>query len=166
MKNIPTWFAVGQEFDCEDDVHRQEAFICEFHGFDLPRFDLWLLSLPDSELRSEMLERRKLAIEALGENNHDVADRHLEHMLTIQRSEQYILPLARHAESVKKKRRKILSQARKHRVPAHDWEAVAKLEASLLAAGKATRSLAGIIESRLGVPKTTYRAWRKRKATA
>lgn len=62
--------------------------------------------------------------------------------------------------------RQTMEKARAERVEKHDWEAVGRLEAELLASGKSARDLAGIIEKRLGVPKTTYREWRRsRKAT-
>lgn len=117
MKNIPTWIAVGQDFDCEDDAHRQEAFACEFHGFNLPRFDIWLVSLPDSELRREMLDRRRLAIEALRTNNHDAAIRHLEFMHTARlfdEREQFLLPLAqrdkKRQDGTRKERRPAITE--------------------------------------------------------
>ena len=117
MKNIPTWIAVGQDFDCESDAHKQEAFACEFHDFNLPRFDLWLLSLPDCELRTEMLERRKLATEALRANNHEVAARHLECMHMSQlydKREQFLLPLAqrdkKRQDGTRKERRPAITE--------------------------------------------------------
>jgi hypothetical protein len=61
--------------------------------------------------------------------------------------------------------RKKMQVARAERTSNHDWAAVAKLEADLLAAGKPERNLAGIIEKRLGIPQNTYRDWRRRKTT-
>lgn len=69
------------------------------------------------------------------------------------------------AETASRHKKK-MQVARAERTSSHDWAAVAKLEADLLEAGRSERNLAGIIESRLGIPQTTYREWRKRKPTA
>lgn len=46
------------------------------------------------------------------------------------------------------------------------WIKVERLEAELLASGKSERDLSSIIEKRLGIPKKTYRDWRRKRKTA
>lgn len=46
-----------------------------------------------------------------------------------------------------------------------DWSPVQRLVEELLAAGKDERSLAGIVEQRLGIPQRTFRRWRRKTAT-
>ncbi|MDH4560459.1 hypothetical protein [Pseudomonas sp. BN411] len=46
------------------------------------------------------------------------------------------------------------------------WIRVERLEAELLASGKSERDLSSIIEKRLGIPKKTYRDWRRKRKTA
>lgn len=48
----------------------------------------------------------------------------------------------------------------------HDWPAVGKLVADLLDAGKTERELSGIVKTRLGVPATTFRRWRRKAAVS
>lgn len=58
-----------------------------------------------------------------------------------------------------------MQKARDGRAPRHDWAAVAKTERELEQAGRSQRDFAAIIEQRHGIPPTTYREWRRRKAT-
>lgn len=58
-----------------------------------------------------------------------------------------------------------MATAREARPETHPWEAVEKLVDELLAAGKDERSLAGIVEKRLGIPQRTFRRWRRKTAT-
>ena len=75
-------------------------------------------------------------------------------------------PIARVAEERKRAQREILNKkARPARQPKHDWEKVERLEKLLLAAGKGQREFAGIIESKLGVPRSTYRDWKNKKTS-
>lgn len=164
---FPRWLAVGDDFDCDDDQQRLIAVMCAINGFDLPRFDLWASALPERE-RLAMYERREMATKALMANHQDLALAHLEFMLVCKgrdEREQFLLPLARHADSIKKKRGKIMSKAREGRAPKHNWLTVQTLECELLASGVSPRDLAAIIEKRLKVPATTYREWRRRKQT-
>lgn len=58
------------------------AFALEMHAnFKLPEFDMWLLAIPKCGFRTELEERRQLAIEAVLDNRHDAAFRHLEWMM-------------------------------------------------------------------------------------
>ena len=69
-------------------------------------------------------------------------------------------------EIAKAPRRKGMAKARAAKPPSkYDWIAVARVEAELLKAGKHKHNLAGIIETRLGVPQNRYREWRRKKTT-
>ena len=67
--------------------------------------------------------------------------------------------------AIEARHRQMMEKARSERSGKHNWEAVERLEAVLLASGKSPRSLAAIIEKRLKVPKTTYREWRRSRKT-
>lgn len=95
---LPNWVDNGDGYTCDDDHQHQLGFICEFYGFDLPRFDLWLAALPACPMKEEMLERRALAEDALRRNDSNEAKHQLEFLHTISwhdRREQFLLPLAR-----------------------------------------------------------------------
>lgn len=165
---FPEWKEVEGGFVCADDEQMQFAFACELMcGFDLPRFDIWAKTLPDRE-HKQVLEDRYLAWKALIANNLDAAFRHLQTMygaMLYDKREQFLLPQAQKADRENRARIEQMGKARRHRQQKHDWDAVMRLEAELLAAGKSERDLAGIIETRLGVPKTTYREWRRSRKT-
>ncbi|MGA3800670.1 hypothetical protein ACPCYX_23310 [Pseudomonas fluorescens] len=65
----------------------------------------------------------------------------------------------------KQKHSQKMETARAERPVLYDWVAVAKAEAELLASGKSRRDLASIMEKRFGIPKTTYREWRRKQTT-
>lgn len=95
---------------------------------------------------------------------------HLEHVVESRSWLDRVLLPAIEAEKVERsatqaRHRQTMEKARAGREEKHDWEAVGQLEAELLASGKSERDLAAIIEKRLGVPKTTYREWRRSKKT-
>lgn len=162
------WFEVDGHFDCDDDSQKMMAMACEFNGFDLPAFDIWASALPDCGLKVEMEERRQMALEALSSNQHDAAKRHLEWMLLrsqMDRREQFLLPLAKHADGVRRRRSEILTHAREHRTSKHDWDRVKQIEEELGAKGVSQRGWSSIIERRLAIPAPTYRAWRRKNKT-
>ncbi|MNF65570.1 hypothetical protein D3C84_473360 [compost metagenome] len=113
MNHPPEWVDKGHGFECDDSEQMLFGFACEFMcGFDLPRFDLWVRSLPVCGLKQEMIERRSQAHAALLDNNQDAAFRHLEWMLNRQRQdsrEQFLIPLAqrdkKRQEGTRKERR-------------------------------------------------------------
>lgn len=120
MDSLPQWVETEHGYDSGDDDQNLYALVSEMAaGFCLPEFDLWAASLPHCGpscsalsaccLKSEMRERRKLAIEALLANNHDAAFRHLERMQNRQREykrEQFLLPLAQTGDRANKQREK------------------------------------------------------------
>jgi hypothetical protein len=71
--------------------------------------------------------------------------------------------LVRTVQAIKSESASRMKKARENRPAMHDWDKVEKLERQLLEAGKSERDLAGIIHARLEVPKSTYRAWRKKR---
>ncbi|AOE87948.1 hypothetical protein THL1_5401 [Pseudomonas sp. TCU-HL1] len=66
-------------------------------------------------------------------------------------------------EEARTKNQKKMQKARAGKTGKHNWNAVMALEAKLLATGKADRDLASIIQARLEIPPSTYRAWRKKR---
>lgn len=66
-------------------------------------------------------------------------------------------------EENRTKNQQKMQKARANKTSRHDWNAVRVLEAKLLATGKADHDLASIIQARLHVPPSTYRAWRKKR---
>lgn len=60
---------------------------------------------------------------------------------------------------------KKMAKARESRETKHDWAAVSRTEQELRACGRSQRDFAAIIQQRHNVPPTTYREWRRRKAT-
>ena len=128
-----------------------EAFAidCALHGFDLPKFDLWLGAMESCGAKEELLERRQWAWEAVRRDQpKDSLLRHLEWMLLrwrYIRREEYILPLARTGDRVKKGGAKG-GQARKEYDPVR---AVSSKQATILAeaknyTGKSTAKVATI----------------------
>lgn len=100
---LPDWRNSSKDpkhplWECDDDFQMMLATACVLYGFDLPKFDLWLKELPDCQLKTECLERRRLATAALLANNESIALWHLEFMHEQRRShqrEQFLLPHAR-----------------------------------------------------------------------
>ena len=112
-ESLPAWNKdENGEWHCDDNFQVQLAFACEFHGFDLPAFDSWLNDVPTCPMKTELLERRGKAVEALRINNNDLATWHLEFLhITKKRDarEQFLLPLAQRdkarQDGTKKERR-------------------------------------------------------------
>lgn len=70
-------------------------------GFDLPDFDGWLSAFKSCGAKTELLDRRALAIQASRENRRDAVLRHLEWMMLRRQFHErndFLLPLARHGK--------------------------------------------------------------------
>lgn len=90
----------------------------------------------------------------------------LERMEAVLASREYLnSELAAVVAQERSARAETMATAREARPETHPWEAVEKLVEELLAAGKDERSLAGIVENRLGIPQRTFRRWRRKTAT-
>lgn len=100
---IPAW----------DRGTAEEIFAARYalQGFDLDVFDQWLSTLVDCGAKTELIERRELALAAFCKdpNNKDATVRHLDWILVRWREirrEQFLLPLARAGKVVDEARRK------------------------------------------------------------
>lgn len=92
---------------CASKKVSEEIFqaVAVLTGFDILGFDKWHGALGECGAHKELRERRELAKAAALDNNQDALLRHLEWMLLrwkYIRREEYILPLARMGDKVKK----------------------------------------------------------------
>ncbi|EJM64586.1 hypothetical protein PMI29_03022 [Pseudomonas sp. GM49] len=115
---------------------------------------------PDSHAECAVEEVREL-IKRLESLEMAVAERHFlqKDLHSTVEAEQAV------RSEIAQKYRQKMETARAGRTALHDWAAVAKLEAELLATGKSRREFANIIERRLKIPKSTYREWRRKQTT-
>lgn len=96
---LPQWVETRDGgLACGDRTAVVAAWFFSFKGFDLPDFDRWLSALEPCGAKTELLERRSLAIQASKDSKRDAVLRHLEWMMLRRQyldREGFLLPLAR-----------------------------------------------------------------------